>query len=170
MVVIMDLEEDEAVVEGIGCVTLLRNDAEMIFERGQPFPLDVLRGTELGEEGWIKTELKPAHSGEGRSADEGDAFWDQVHAVEKDFQEGLEKHDMKRTINGLLELDQAIWNAKADLESDEFISQARDILRQMVVSLGVKLETSPENKKESLAPLVERVLKWFGPGWWLWAA
>ena len=39
-----------------------------------------------------------------------------------------------------------------------FISQARDILRDMLALLGTRLSSSPKSEAECLAPLVEQLL------------
>ena len=85
-------------------------------------------------------------------------FWNEIHAIEASFQEGLEKDEPKEATNALLELDRRIWRAQQDLESGEFISQAREILRELIVLLGVRLESSPGDRAVCLAPLVEELI------------
>jgi cysteinyl-tRNA synthetase len=89
----------------------------------------------------------------------GESFWDRVHTIEEAFRLGLEEHQPKESTNALLELDRTIWKAQQDFESEEFISQARDTLRELIVSLGVKLESSPRSKAECIGPLVEELLE-----------
>jgi cysteinyl-tRNA synthetase len=45
------------------------------------------------------------------------------------------------------------------LEQEEFISQAREVLRDLIVLLGMRLEASPKDRADCLAPLVEDLLK-----------
>jgi cysteinyl-tRNA synthetase len=87
-----------------------------------------------------------------------DSFWDKIHVLENNFNHGIETHDLKETASALLELDRTIWEAQEDLESVEFVSQARDILRDMIVFMATKLDGSPKNSAECLAPLVEELL------------
>jgi cysteinyl-tRNA synthetase len=61
-------------------------------------------------------------------------------------------------IRALLELDRLIWQAAMDRESDEFIAQARDIFRDMVVFLGVQMESCPADTRATVAPLVDELL------------
>jgi peptidase E len=153
---LINLEKEEALIKGIGTVTLRRQGAEMIFEKGDRLSLEVLRGGEVGRE-WkrINQELTPS----ALAPDSKERyFWDKVHVIEDAFRAGLESQEPKQTINALLELDKTIWKAQQDLESDEFISQARDILRELIVSQGLILESSPTNKVDCLAPLVEELL------------
>jgi peptidase E len=154
---LMDLEKEEAVIKGIGSVTLRRRGHEMIFEKGERFSLEVLRGGEAAKD-W-KPMVKKSTPQELASEPMGESFWDRVHAIEETFRVGLEAHQPKESTNALLDLDRTIWKAQQDLESEEFISQARDTLRELIVSLGVKLESSPESKTECIAPLVEELLE-----------
>ena len=153
---LMDLEKEEAVIKGIGSVTLRRPGGEMVFEKGDRFPLDVLRGGELGKR-W-KPMISESTDSTVAPEPKEESFWDRVHAIEAAFHVGLEKHEPKETTNALLELDRTIWKAQQDLENQEFISQARDILRELIVLLGVKFESSPRNRADCIAPLVEKLL------------
>jgi peptidase E len=155
-VCLIDLEKEEAIIKGIGRVTLRRQGSEMIFEKGDRFPLEILRGKEIGKE-WKRTTRD--HASPEMPLDQKEtSFWDRVHATEAAFRAGLEDDVPKEATNALLELDRTIWKALQDLESDEFISQARDILRELIVSLGVKLDASPGSKADCLAHLVGELL------------
>ena len=90
--------------------------------------------------------------------DERDSFWHRIHQIESAFQRGLGERDPRETTNALLELDRSVWQAQQDRESPEFISQARDTLRELIVSIGVKLESAPRSRADCLAPLVEVLL------------
>ena len=93
-----------------------------------------------------------------------DAFWDKVHAIEKAFQDGLEKNVPEDATSALLDLDGTIWKAQQELENAEFISQARDILRDMLALLGTRFSSSPKSEAECLTPIVEQLLDlraWF---------
>ena len=89
---------------------------------------------------------------------EKNVFWDKVHKIERAFQDGLEKNLPEDAASALLEMDGTIWKAQQELENAEFISQARDILRDMLAFLGTRLSSSPKSEAECLAPLVERLL------------
>jgi cyanophycinase-like exopeptidase len=140
---ILDFENKEAEVEGIGRVTLRTSDGELSFKTGDRFPLEILHGKNV-DPGWRPDRTKT------RS---------QQEVSEASFQNGLEKHDPKQSTNALLELDRTIWQAQQDLESEEFISQARDTLRDLIVLTGTELASSPGNQAECLAPLVDALLE-----------
>jgi len=153
---LLDLEREEGVVRGIGRATLRHRGNEVIFEKGERFSLEVLRGGEVGADRKLSppeqtTSLPVAKSREL-------SFWDSIHAVEAGFRDGLERHDPKEATNALLDLDRLIWKANQDLENPEFVSQAREILRELMVSLGVKLASTPRDNVDCLAPLVEEFL------------
>jgi peptidase E len=153
---ILDFESQEAVIKGIGQVTLQHAEHQIVFKTGDRFSLEVLRGGDRGGN-WKQTSLAPDDS-ETDSAAEGAAFWDQIHRLEADFYEGLETHQAQKTTNALLELDRMIWQAQQDLENEEFITQARDTLRELIAVLGTRLAAVPRSQTDCLAPLVRQLL------------
>jgi peptidase E len=154
---LLDLERGEGAVRGLGRIVLRHRGDEVVFKKGESFSLEVLRGGEGGVGRKLaapeRTPSVPVVESETMS------FWDSVHAVEASFRDGLERHDPKEATSALLDLDRIIWKARQDLENPEFISQAREILRELIVSLGVKLGSTPRDKAEGLAPLVEELLR-----------
>ena len=153
---ILDLENEEGVIKGIGQVTLQHAGHQIVFKTGDRFSLEVLRGTDRGGN-WQPTSLVPEVS-ETDSAVEEDTFWDQIHGLEAVFHEGLETHQARKTTNALLELDRMIWKAQQDLENEEFIIQARDTLRELIAVLGTRLAAAPRSETDCLAPLVQQLL------------
>ena len=153
---LMDLEKGEAIIKGIGSVTLRRKGTEVRFDSGARFSLDVFRGKALGK-AWTPAteEMVPPHEAPGST---GASFWEKVHEIESAFHLGVEKNEPKAATSALLELDRTIWEAQESLETTEFISQARDVLREFIVSLGIRLESTPEDMVHCLAPLVEEML------------
>ena len=153
---ILDFENDEAVIKGIGTVTLQRSGSEMVFDTRERFSLEVLRGGDGGKE-WKQTAPVPKAS-ETDTVTEGGAFWNQIHELETDFYEGLETHEAQKTTNALLELDRIISQAQQDLENEEFITQARDTLRELIAILGTRLGTAPRSETDCLAPVVQQLM------------
>ena len=155
---ILDLENQEAVIKGIGQMTLQHAGQQIVFKTGDRFSLEVLRGADRGGD-WQQAswELAPDDS-ETDSEAEGDAFWNQIHRLESVFYEGLETHEASKTTNALLELDRMIWKAQQDLENEEFIIQARDTLRELIAVLGTRLAAAPRSETDCLAPLVQQLL------------
>ncbi len=153
---LMDLEKDEAVIKGIGSVTLRRGNVERIFHKGERFPLQVLRSGAVGDQQDFK--LPGPTPGEPSMEVEKVSFWDRVNALEEAFRKALEAFQPKEMTNAILDLDRTIWAAQEDLESREFISQARDMLREQIVSVGLRLESAPRSRADCLKPLVEELL------------
>jgi cysteinyl-tRNA synthetase len=130
---------------------------ERVFRKAESFPLQILRKGEVDRQS--KPQTTAPESQEPAVAAVEYSFWDKVHVIEEDFHKGLERHEPKEATNALLELDRAIWKAQQDLESHELISQARDTLREMIVSLGIRVESAPKSRASCLAPLVEELLE-----------
>lgn len=153
---LLDLERDEGMVRGIGRVTLRHRGAEAVFAKGERLSLGLLRGGEMarGRESSPSTRLVSQPLSESRE----ESFWERVHAVEAAFHDGLEKHGPAEATSALLELDRIIWQGNQDLENPEFITQAREILRELIVALGCKLASAPGDKAKCLEPLVAELL------------
>ncbi len=153
---IMDLETNEATIKGLGRVTFRHRGNELTFAKDDRFSLDVLRGMNIGP-----VPHKPVSDTRSDTSfvhSSADLFWDRIHNLEDSFHAGLERHDVKQSAAALLELDRLIWEAHLDHESTEFISQARDILRELIVFLTSKLEAAPQDRGTCLAPLVDELL------------
>jgi len=113
---------------------------------------------EINQMDWTLTDVDDA----GQAGDlkvSNESLLNNIDLIEASFRKGLANHDQKETTNALLELDSAIWTAQKDLEDEERISQAREILRDSIVLLGVELGASPRHLREYLAPLVEQLLQ-----------
>jgi len=154
---IIDFAANQAEIKGLGRVTLRSQGEEIVFNTGDRFPRDVLIGTDV-KSAW-KTETTQIQSQPTISGNKSDSFWEKIHALEADFHEGLTGHDSKQATNALLEFDRTIWQAQTDLENEEFVAQARDTLRDLIVLFGTKLDASPRNEAECLSPLVDGLLE-----------
>ena len=154
---IIDLETEEARIAGIGRAVLRSAGGEKIFEKGDRFSIDILRG----RAGAPKRSTRPTPSPE-RPPEAGQAtppsFWDTIHLLRASFLDGLQRRDPKAIVNALLELDRTLWQAQLDLENEEFISQGREVLRDLIVLLGPALESEPRESAACIAPLVEELL------------
>lgn len=154
---IIDLEQEMIHVKGIGNVVLRQNGEEMVFGKGAEVPMVTLQQN-LSQK-HVKT-LKPEKTRKPESTGtKENIFWTKVRGLEKDFRTGLESHDIKMITQSIMELDSIIWQVQSDMESEEDIVQAREVLRDLLALLGVKLATLPRSNKEALAPLVEKILQ-----------
>jgi len=154
---IIDLARSEVRVRGIGSVVLRRAGSERVIKKNETVPLDVLRGqwfepSSQRPTGAVSDRRPPAVAGEAGS------FWAEVHALESRFQEGLDRRDPAHMSSAILELDRILWEASRDIESEEFISQARELLREWIVLMGTAMAAAPRTAAECLGPLVEELL------------
>jgi peptidase E len=154
---ILDLAKDEAVIKGIGQVTLQRAGQQLVFNSGDHFSLDVLRGADTDSQ-WTQ-RLEAESVAKTTAATSSDAFWDQIHHLEDEFNSGLDTHNAQKTTNALLELDRIIWQAQQNIENEEAVTQARDTLRELMAILGTRLAALPRSQADCLAPVVEQLLK-----------
>ncbi len=152
---LIDFDREEAVVRGIGTVTLRHRAGEEVFRRGAPFPLAALRG---GRPSAIVGNQTGHSPDDGLPSTETDApFWEAVHGMEETFHATLDREPREAT-NAVLELDRIIWEAEQNLENPEFISQGREILRELIVLLGSALAAAPDSKEACLKPLMAELL------------
>jgi cyanophycinase-like exopeptidase len=153
---ILDLQKGEAEIKGIGSVTLRTVDKEISFSTGERFPIDILPKKE-------KATISKSSDKEELVAYEGNddkkgTLEDITHSLEKQFHRGIEKHDFNESVEALLELDQKIWQARSILEDESSITRGRAILRSLIYSLGAEMGSSPGDRDECLAPLIEAML------------
>ena len=151
---IMDLQRDEAQVRGIGRVVVRTGTMEAAFAKGERFPLGLLRG----EAGAHAERLAPLRQERLQEAAQQDSFWEQVHALQDSFRHGLSSDSWEEATGALLCLDDAIWKAHEQGESEEFISQAREALRNMLADLGRRLGAAPADGPAAVTPLADALV------------
>ena len=155
---ILDLSRSEAVVRGIGGVTLRREGSELLFRKNAVVPLDVLRGSR-------QTPSPPSVSAFSEESSKApvehrpDSFWEAIHVLEAQFQSAQEDPDAEGMAAAILELDRFIWASARNLESEESISQARELLREWVVMLGSSWPTGSDAAGKRLSVLLEDLLR-----------
>ena len=154
---IIDLEAQRIDIQGIGNVTIRKTGREIKFGKGEHITFETLV-KEINDREWKDSESGSFDQTRDLNA-LGKNLSSKVNVIEKSFRRGLTNHDQKETTNALLELDSTIWRAQKELEDEENISQAREILRDSIVLLGAELGPSPQHLRAFVAPLVERMLQ-----------
>ena len=154
---LIDFEKEEAVVRGIGEVTVRFKGREVSYSKGDRFSLDVLKGV-FDDKRTVSPDDENRTAENGIPDDREQPFWNGIHAVESAFQSGLEDNDPKAATRALLEMDGFILKGMKDSESEEDISQAREILREMIVQIGLKLESAQKTADSVIDPLVRAIL------------
>jgi hypothetical protein len=154
---IIDLARKEVRIRGIGSVVLRRAGSERVLKKNEILPLDILQGQ------WFEPSFqRPGSTVEGSRPPTGTgdtgSLWDEVHTLESRFQESFDRRDPAHMSSAILELDRIVWKALRDLESEEFISQTREILREWIVLMGTAMAAAPRTTAECLKPLVEELL------------
>ncbi len=152
---IIDLNKGEAEVRGIGQVIIRKKGAELTFEKGVRFPLNVLIGEDVRNE---KVQHMVSAHEPAAPHEPGDSLQDRVDKLKLCFYQGMEKQDIKKATNALLELDHVIWQAQKHLEDKKIISQARAVLKDLIVGFGLHFESMPKSREEVIAPLVEALV------------
>ena len=154
---IIDFNAQRINIQGIGNVTLRKKGHEIKFGKKDQIPFDALV-KEIDQRDWAPKDVDDVEQA-GDPNLSIKSLLNKVNAIEASFRKGLASHDQKETTNALLELDSAIWKAQKDLENEENISQAREILRDSIVLLGAELGASPRHLRKCLSPLVEQMLQ-----------
>jgi len=154
---IIDLNTQRIDIQGIGNVTIRKKGREIKFGKKDQIPLEILV-KKINQMDWTPTDVDEVEQAGDLNLSKK-SFLNKVNEIAASFRKGLANHDQKETTNALLELDSAIWKAQMDLEDEENISEAREILRDSIVLLGVELGTSPRHLREYIAPLVEQMLQ-----------
>ncbi len=153
---VLDLDRENADIRGIGRVVLRRGGVESVFETGQRLPLEVLRhGPAAAHPAAVAAK---ASATEPTAAATASSFWETIHALEHRFQDGLARGAPAESTQALLALDRLVWHAARDLESEEFISQAREILREWIVQMGAVMASGTAARAECMGPLVEELI------------
>jgi peptidase E len=137
---ILDLKKQEAQVRGLGSVCIRRQGKEIVFSSGETFSLDVLRNPSANIP---KTRnVKETNKQLPVSKKEDANFWNTIHSIESKYTAGIEKNNVNQLINALLDFDKTLWIELENTESAEFISQAREKFREMIVGLQTILASA----------------------------
>ncbi len=155
---ILDFSSREAVVAGIGQVTIRRGGAEKRFARHEKLSFEQLydgsdaRGFATGDQASL---IPPS----AINVDADTQFWNRMHRIEKAFYHALEQNDLAVMTTQLLEADRLLWQAQLDLENPEFVSQGRELYREMIVLAGTGVDQAsnviPRKFKDLVSELVE---------------
>ena len=155
---IIDFAREEITIRGIGSVTLRRNGIDLTFSKGERYPLAIFLGDGTEHSFPLSPSAQPIQADKTAHSSD-DSFWERIHSIQSNFQDSIDRNDPEKATNALLEMDGTIWKEQENLENPEFISQARDVLRDMIVLFGTCLGASPRNTAQSLTPVVKHLIK-----------
>jgi hypothetical protein len=164
-VCILDFAAQTATIDGLGRVTARRGSVEHCFSKGEIIPFKLLKGDfvlsghdEITAGAKSVDGCKPL-TGMIEKTQPAPTFWQKMHTIEDDFKEALKDQNVLVMVTQILEADRFLWQAQLDLENPEFISQGREIFREMIVLTGTAItELSsfvPDQLKQVVAALVD---------------
>jgi cysteinyl-tRNA synthetase len=153
---IMDLETQTAEIRGLGNIIIQQGSREISFGKGETIPLELFK--EGIKQSPKKSNTQTKFNNVKNIENKENSFWDNIHQLETIFREGLEENDSKKMTSALLDLDSTLWKAESTMESAENISQVREILRELIVVLGVEMDSRPGSFESVMNPLVSRLL------------
>ena len=154
---IIDFSSSSFQMYGIGRATLQHNGTTQTFDPGITYPLALLKESKTTLADAVEKSPSVSHPGV-RRGDDSD-FWREIHNLKEDFQKAIAADDLRRSTNGLLELDRILWQAEGNKESPELISQARDLFREQLAELGTRPVLTKSLLTQVIGPVVERILK-----------
>ena len=153
---IIDFADAVFEIHGIGRVFLQYRGTTSEFVPGNRYPLELLKGGETATNGLsISKEQDPAA---GLPSDEDADFWQQVHGLKEQFQQGMAAADARQAANALLELDRLLWQAQVELQNPEIIAQARDLFREQLAELGTSRGLTRAVVHQVLDPIIDNML------------
>jgi len=147
----------KARVMGIGGVTIRFRGKEKAFQKGEEFGIEELQWPFLS----VKSERAPSPrpSSDSSISEKEGPFWERIHSIEEAFRDSLAKNDREKATKAILDLDRVIWDAERDLEEDEFITQARELMRESILLLGLGHGYHRDGKERAFAGIVDSLLE-----------
>lgn len=159
---VLDLGAEQAFIRGLGRVTLRRNGAERILEKGG-LPMELLRGgwREAPRHALLKAAGEvPASTDNPPETLAADKVWPPVEALSETVQDLLDADQIGAATQSLLALEAHIHRHTEALQERNGLAAAREVLRQTLLLFGNRLAERPAGREAALRPLVAALLKW----------
>ena len=150
---IVDFQNGQVAVRGIGGVTLRHRGEERVYKDGQTLPLEEFQRLAVPARQEISAPPAPSASAAL------EPLMARVHSFQESFDRSLRESQGAALVDILVGLDKLIWRSCKEFEDEEGISQAREALRGMIVQLGLRLDDSPKNVHAVLDPLMAVLLE-----------
>jgi len=152
---ILDFPAGEVLIRGIGGVTLRHRGTQKIFNEGGTISLEQFKSMTQLSSGERREDLPRISLTEPAA----EPFRQQVQSFKESFERYLREHKGDALINVLISLDKMIWKSCREFEDEERISQAREVLRGMIVQLGLRFDEAPKDVPSVLAPILDILLE-----------
>lgn len=155
---LLDFSAHQAVVEGLGQVTIRRNGLQQSYSRHDRIAFEqLLEDSAAPKIDTTAGTLSPSASENSVKPDA--SFWDRMHSIETAFQHALEDNDLPAVTTQLLEADRLLWQAQLELENPEFISQGRELYREMIVLAGTGIDQAAHVIPRKFSSLVNKLIE-----------
>ncbi len=154
---VIDFNDQTALVSGIGRVVLRRGHRELSFIKGDRIPMALLRG-ESFDPATVHSE-NVVEQVPQRDQPLDAQVWKRLHALEKEVADRLENHQVEQATAALLELESRIWSSQQILEETQAMGAARELLRESLVLFSHKVAAPAYNRQVCLEPLLEALLQ-----------
>jgi hypothetical protein len=152
---ILDFQAGKLSIRGIGGVTLRHRGIEKTFRDGQTLSLEDFKS--LGIPQYVEKALPPSRPVTTQPGQ--DSFMERVKSFQESFADDLQKHHGAGLVDILVGLDKFIWKSCKEFEDEDMISQAREVLRGMIVQLGLHFDEFPKDVPSILSPLMDILLE-----------
>jgi peptidase E len=152
---IVDFQAGQLLIRGIGGITFRHRGIEKIFKDGQALSLEEFKSLGIP----YPAEKIPALAHPVTAHPSRDSFVDRVQSFQESFADHLQKHHGTGLVDVLIGLDKLIWKFSKEFEDEEAISQAREVLRGMMVQLGLHFDESPKDLPSILSPLMDILIE-----------
>ena len=162
--VIFDLAARSVEVKGNGVLTIRRQGQSQTFPAGTVMGIDELASIAAGAVDFPPTTPQaPGPAGEREVAAAEPVEQVSLSADEKrcrvHFEEALARKDVDGCVGAIIDLEQAIHDWATDMLQSDEADKARRALRSMVVRLGELAQVGAQDPRESIAPLVDAMLR-----------
>lgn len=152
---ILDFPAGEVLIRGIGGVTLRHRGTQKIFKEGETISLEEFKSMTQLSSGERRADLPRISLTEPAA----EPFTQHVQSFKESFERYLREHKGDALIDVLISLDKMIWKSCREFEDEERISHAREVLRGMIVQLGLRFDEAPKDVPSVLAPILDILLE-----------
>jgi peptidase E len=152
---ILDFSARRVHIRGIGGVTLRQGRNQKVFREGESLPWEEFQGFLISSAGQGASLSSPIQTTEPTS----EPFRKRVESFKEAFDRYLQGQKGDALIDVILNFDKMIWKSNREFEDEDQISQAREVLRGMVVQLGLRFDAAPKDIPSVLSPVLEILLE-----------
>jgi peptidase E len=152
---ILDFAARKVLIRGIGGVTLRQGRNQKVFREGESLPWEEFKGFLIPSSGQRASPSSGIQTMEPAS----DPLMERVESFKEAFDRYLQEQRGDALVDVILEFDKMIWKSNREFEDEDQISQAREVLRGMVVQLGVRFDEAPKDVPSVLSPVLGILLE-----------